>query len=106
MPCVLKSMVEPGAAVLPRFLILEELASGKLVSPFGPVVRSPTPYYLVYPPANRGLPALQCFRDWLLAQTAPPIAPSITPSITQPAALPAGAATPAAPCPVPGETSG
>jgi LysR family glycine cleavage system transcriptional activator len=113
-----------GAAVLPRFLILEELASGKLVSPFGPVVRSPTPYYLVYPPANRGLPALQCFRDWLLAQGAesgsasPQIAPSMplhltpriplqtAPPITPPDAPPASAATPGAPCPVPGETCG
>lgn len=117
-----------GAAVLPRFLILEELANGKLVSPFGPVVRSPTPYYLVYPPANRGLPALQSFRDWLLTQGAeaayavpmikssvtpsitppitPPITPSTTPPIEPPDALPASGATPAGPCPAPGETSG
>ncbi len=57
-----------GAAVLPRFLILDELDTGKLVSPFGPLVQSAESYYLVYPPANIGMPALQAFRDWLLGQ--------------------------------------
>lgn len=61
-----------GAAVLPRFLILDELASGKLVSPFGPVVVSPQSYYLVYPPANIGMSALRSFRDWITETAAQP----------------------------------
>ncbi|MEK7943201.1 LysR substrate-binding domain-containing protein [Pigmentiphaga sp. YJ18] len=61
-----------GAAVVPRLLVEEELENGRLVSPFGPVVRSPTSYYLVYPPANVTLPALQAFRGWLMQQTGAP----------------------------------
>ncbi|MDX3905795.1 MAG: LysR substrate-binding domain-containing protein [Pigmentiphaga sp.] len=66
------AMAGLGAAVVPRLLVEEELADGRLVSPFGPVVRSPTSYYLVYPPANVTLPALQTFRDWLKRQTNAP----------------------------------
>lgn len=61
-----------GAAVLPRFLILDELGAGTLVSPFGPVVQSASSYYLVYPPANIGMPALQSFRDWIVEQMSRP----------------------------------
>ena len=88
-----------GAAVLPRFLILDELASGKLVSPFGPVVMSATPYYLVYPPANGTLPALLRFREWVSQQAAETAS-------THTALPPSIAATPAAPCQARGEKSG
>ncbi|WP_420224776.1 LysR substrate-binding domain-containing protein [Pigmentiphaga litoralis] len=87
-----------GAAVLPRFLILDELASGKLVSPFGPVVTSAMPYYLVYPPANRTLPVLLQFRAWLREQAAET-------GITPTAVPPSIGATPAAPCPARGGRS-
>lgn len=56
-----------GAAVLPKFLILDELASGRLVTPFGPTVTSDKGYYLVYPERKAGLSSLQKFRTWLLA---------------------------------------
>ncbi len=59
-----------GAAVLPRFLVLDELASGRLVIPFGPVSRSNKGYYLVYPERKAGLSALQKFRGWLLESVA------------------------------------
>ncbi len=55
-----------GAAVLPKFLILDELASGRLVIPFGPTVTSDQAYYLVYPERKSGLSSLQRFRSWLL----------------------------------------
>jgi LysR family transcriptional regulator, glycine cleavage system transcriptional activator len=55
-----------GAAVLPRFLILDELASGKLVIPFGPTATSDKGYYLVYPERKAGLSSLRKFRGWLL----------------------------------------
>jgi len=69
------AMTGLGVAMVPRLLVEEELADGRLVSPFGPVVRSPTAYYLVYPPANATLPALQQFRDWLKAQADAPVTP-------------------------------
>jgi LysR family glycine cleavage system transcriptional activator len=55
-----------GAAVLPKFLVLDELASGALVVPFGPTVTSDRGYYLVYPERKAGLASLQKFRGWLL----------------------------------------
>jgi len=55
-----------GVAVLPKFLILDELASGKLVIPFGPKATSDNGYYLVYPERKAGLSSLQKFRAWLL----------------------------------------
>jgi LysR family transcriptional regulator, glycine cleavage system transcriptional activator len=56
-----------GAAVLPRFLVLDELASGRLVIPFPPTATSDKAYWLVYPERKEGLAALQKFRGWLLA---------------------------------------
>ncbi|MFO1294276.1 MAG: LysR family transcriptional regulator [Rubrivivax sp.] len=55
-----------GAAVLPKFLILDELASGRLVIPFGPTATSDKGYYLVYPERKAGLSSLQKFRAWLI----------------------------------------
>lgn len=59
-----------GVAVLPAFLIADELNSGKLVSPFGPVVRSAKSYCLARSDARAGLPTVQRFRDWLLSEVA------------------------------------
>lgn len=55
-----------GVGVLPKFLVLDELASGRLVIPFGPTATSDKAYYLVYPERKAGLAALQKFRGWLL----------------------------------------
>lgn len=55
-----------GVGVLPRFLVLDELASGRLVVPFGPTVTSDRAYWLVYPERKAGLAPLQKFRGWLL----------------------------------------
>lgn len=59
-----------GVAVLPRFLVAEEIADGRLAMPFPETVRSAHAYYLVYPEANRTMPRLRTFRDWLLAEAA------------------------------------
>ena len=60
-----------GVAVLPKFLILDELASGRLVIPFGPSATSDSKgYHLVYPERKAGLFALQKFRAWLLEEVA------------------------------------
>ncbi|MGY4495533.1 LysR substrate-binding domain-containing protein [Pseudomonas sp. TE3610] len=56
-----------GIGLVPRVLITDELASGELVSPVLPYA-SARGYYLVYPPRNGALPALQAFREWLLAK--------------------------------------
>jgi LysR family glycine cleavage system transcriptional activator len=59
-----------GVALGRRSLALTDLASGRLVIPFGPVVPSQSSYYVVYPPGKAGLPALLAFRDWLLEEAA------------------------------------
>lgn len=59
-----------GAALLPRFLIAQELSSGSLVELFAQALVSPDAYYLVYPEARAQTPLVQAFRDWLLAECA------------------------------------
>ncbi|MNT95968.1 DNA-binding transcriptional activator GcvA [compost metagenome] len=54
-----------GIGLVPRILISDELASGELSSPALPFA-SARSYYLVYPPRNQALPALEAFRSWLL----------------------------------------
>lgn len=64
-----------GVALLPRFLISDEIASGALV----PIVDHDTPseysYHLVWPQNRRDNPAMQLFRDWLKNQAMQQAAP-------------------------------
>lgn len=57
-----------GLAMLPKFLILEELASGRLVVAIDRPVTSEYGYYLVHPEAKADLQRVTVFRDWLLDQ--------------------------------------
>jgi DNA-binding transcriptional LysR family regulator len=59
-----------GLAVLPRFLIREELASGRLVVVLDRPVRSRHAYYLVHPQGTSDVRRIAVFREWLLAQCA------------------------------------
>lgn len=58
-----------GVALLPRFLIGDQLRSGKLKVLSDLAVRSEGAYYFAYPVENAGDPALAVFRAWLQAQT-------------------------------------
>lgn len=64
------AMVGVGVALLPTFLIHDELASGKLVRALDLPMESAERYYLVWPPERSAHPPLIVFRDWLLAETA------------------------------------
>lgn len=58
-----------GVAVLPTFACEDELAKGQVVEAFADTrVATGKGYWLVYPERRAGLPALQAFRAWLLAQ--------------------------------------
>jgi LysR family transcriptional regulator, glycine cleavage system transcriptional activator len=57
-----------GVAILPRFLIEEELALARLVIPFDIPVRSAHAYYFVYPEEKREMPVVRTFGDWLVAE--------------------------------------
>ena len=55
-----------GVALLPSFLVRNELAAGSLVSPFPDLrVKTAKAYWLVYPERSLELPVLVAFRDWL-----------------------------------------
>ncbi|UAK23773.1 transcriptional regulator GcvA [Sphingomonas nostoxanthinifaciens] len=56
-----------GAALLPRFLIEEELRSGALVVPFATTTIYDGGYYLICPRGRSDLPKVRAFREWLLA---------------------------------------
>jgi len=57
-----------GLAVLPRFLIQEELSSGRLAVAIDRPVTSTQAYYLVHPEGKGDLYKVCVFRDWLLEQ--------------------------------------
>jgi len=59
-----------GLALLPQFLIQDELASGRLVVAIDRPVTSEYAYYLVYPERKADIPRVAVFRDWLLGQCA------------------------------------
>ena len=59
-----------GVTLVPRFFVVNEVATGKLVIPCPQVLRSQRGYYLVYPENKVGSPSLQVFRRWLLSQAA------------------------------------
>jgi LysR family glycine cleavage system transcriptional activator len=59
-----------GMALLPTFLIEEELTQGQLVAPFSQRVAGPGAYYLVTPQIKAGLPRVMAFRQWVLDQLA------------------------------------
>ncbi|KJC51284.1 LysR family transcriptional regulator [Bradyrhizobium sp. LTSP885] len=60
-----------GVALLPTFLIKDELASRKLVRAINLPMESPERYYLVWPAERATHPPLLAFREWLVAETAP-----------------------------------
>lgn len=57
-----------GMALALRPLVEADVASGRLVVPFGTSLPSRYAYYLVIPEAISGRPAVQAFREWLLRE--------------------------------------
>lgn len=58
-----------GFAIAQRFLVEDDLASGKLVAPFRKVVdMGDFTYYLLTPSDRKESPSMATFRKWLLAQ--------------------------------------
>ncbi|ENO75685.1 LysR family transcriptional regulator [Thauera sp. 27] len=54
-----------GAALIPPFLIQQELAAGSLISPCPRSFPSTRAYYLIVPEGKAERPALKSFRAWL-----------------------------------------
>jgi DNA-binding transcriptional LysR family regulator len=57
-----------GVALLPRLLIEDELAKGRLIAPLGAGFAGAQAYHVVVPRARAGLPRVERFRDWLRAE--------------------------------------
>lgn len=55
-----------GIAIVPRFLVEDELRSGALAIPVARPIESNQAYWLVYPEEKQSRPALIAFRDWLI----------------------------------------
>ena len=57
-----------GIALIPRFLVEDELDRGSLVQVARHKYLSDRSYYLIYPEQKSGNPALSAFRTWLIVQ--------------------------------------
>ncbi len=60
-----------GVALMPDYLVEQDLATGRLAAPCGPPSDSQGAYYLVWPSARSADPVLRLFRDWLATQAQP-----------------------------------
>jgi LysR family glycine cleavage system transcriptional activator len=54
-----------GVALLPTFLVADQIKSGNLVAPFSVRVGGPGGYYLVTPSSKADLPRVKAFRQWM-----------------------------------------
>ncbi|CAI8869224.1 LysR family transcriptional regulator [Pseudomonas sp. IT-P4] len=66
--CIRAAQVGCGVALLPRFLVEEELADGKLVIPWQHAMPSTDAYYLAYPEHSAEVPKVRDFVKWMLEQ--------------------------------------
>lgn len=57
-----------GVALARHSLVRDDLASGQLVCPFGPVIRTGFSYWFATTPGKTRDPRVRAFRDWLLRQ--------------------------------------
>lgn len=64
-----------GIALLPSFLLADDLAAGRLVPAWGNPTASSGSYWLVWPKDAPARPALAAFRDWIATMTGPAARP-------------------------------
>ncbi len=69
-----------GVALSRRSLAAADLASGRLVIPFGPIEPANFSYYIVCPKADAKLPKICKFIEWLLEEAARDAAETILPA--------------------------
>jgi len=60
-----------GIALARGAIAAPEIAAGRLVRLFPDRVPPRSAYYLVYPRANAALPAVEAFREWIMAEVTP-----------------------------------
>lgn len=57
-----------GVALLPLFLAMDEVASGRLVRPFDQTLRNEQAYYIVHAPSAGRMRKIRLVKEWLLAE--------------------------------------
>jgi LysR family transcriptional regulator, glycine cleavage system transcriptional activator len=57
-----------GVALGRTTLVEQDLASGRMVRPFGPALECALAYHVVYRPHNADAPLVSAFRDWLVSE--------------------------------------
>lgn len=67
---VLAAIAGEGVGLARRSLCLDDLAAGRLVQPFGPIVPLPLSYRLLTAPEKADWPKVRRFREWLVAEVA------------------------------------
>jgi len=60
-----------GVALMPDYIVEQDLAAGRLIAPFGAPIEASGAYFLVWPHSKSRHPALCLFRDWLQGQAQP-----------------------------------
>ena len=60
-----------GVAILPRFLVEDQIASGTIVQLFNQSIRSKSSYYLVVPDAKASSSPVSAFAKWILTEAKP-----------------------------------
>ncbi|KIC22463.1 LysR substrate-binding domain-containing protein [Leisingera sp. ANG-Vp] len=60
-----------GVALMPDYLVEQDLATGRLVALHGEAAETEGAYYLVWPERKSGAPALVKFREWLAGKAQP-----------------------------------
>ncbi|MEB0041008.1 MULTISPECIES: LysR substrate-binding domain-containing protein [unclassified Pseudomonas] len=71
--CIRAAQVGCGVALLPRFLVEEELAEGKLVIPWPHALPSHDAYYMAYPEHTAEVPKIRDFVRWMTEQLDNPV---------------------------------
>lgn len=60
-----------GVALMPDYLVEQDLATGRLIAPCGAAIETASAYHMVWPVAKTQDTALRLFRDWLSPQAQP-----------------------------------
>jgi LysR family glycine cleavage system transcriptional activator len=68
--CIEAAVSGLGVALMPHFLVAEDIRSGRLCVPHPRAIRTELAYFLIYPQSKGGLPTVRAFRDWSIAAAA------------------------------------
>lgn len=66
--CIHAAVAGCGVALIPRYLVAEELAEGKLVVPLPHVTPSPGAHFIAYAEHAAEVPKIRHFVDWVVAR--------------------------------------